>query len=90
MLNHTDHEVLLSAMDIELRRMFDRLSVLIESDCEAGIITTKSRKPNHLETGCARPGKSLSTESRSCQIGGSVASGKAKDSYTYKMKISYP
>ncbi len=69
-------------MDIELRRMFERLSVLIESDCDAGIMTTKSRNPNHLEIQCARPGKSLSTESRSCQIGGSVASVKATGSYT--------
>ena len=70
----TYHEVLASAMEIELSSIFALLSVLIESDCEAGVITTKSRRPYHRAKQCAREGKSFSTDSKSCQIRGSLAS----------------
>ena len=68
----TYHEVLASAMDIELNSILALLSVLIESDCEAGAITTKSRRPYHRAKQCAREGKSFSTDSKSCQICGSL------------------
>ena len=81
--------MLASAIEMELSRMLALLSVLMESDCEAGAITTKSRNPNHRARQCAREGKSFSIDIKSCHIGGSAVPATRNGTSKLTRKIQF-
>jgi len=66
-------EVLLAAIANELSNILMRFSETMSSMFGAGMMTTKSRRPYHRQSACARLGNVFSHDIKSCQMTGTAA-----------------
>jgi len=78
-------EVLLVAMANELSNILIRFSEAISSMFGAGMTTTKSRRPYHRHSACARLGNVFSHDIKSCQMIGRAALTHIKHKWIWDM-----